>query len=249
MKSVVKAFKVLETFSAENPERTFTEIVRATGFGRTNTHKLLKTLASLNCLCQSGNGAPYRLGPKLFELGSQYLAQLNLRRVAISYLLKLSEEFEDTVYLCIEDNGDALCLERIDGPSDIKVTVLQRGGRLPLHVGAAPLVLLAGMQDEEIKKIMKGKPFIQFTPNTIRNMKQLMQKVNDVRQRGFALSWEDVTPGVASIGVPVRDATNAVVGAISIGGILLRFEKEKMPALIQLVKTTADNVSKELGKS
>ena len=102
MQSVFKAFRVLESFSSATPELTFTEIVKATGLGRTNTHKILKTLVSLNCLAQTHPGDPYRLGPKRFELGSQYLAQLNLRRVAVPLLVKLAEEFEGTVYLCIK---------------------------------------------------------------------------------------------------------------------------------------------------
>jgi DNA-binding IclR family transcriptional regulator len=57
MNSVIKAFKVLEAFSLEKPELTFTEVVKNTGLGRTNVHKLLKTLVSLNCLAQDkGSG-------------------------------------------------------------------------------------------------------------------------------------------------------------------------------------------------
>ena len=159
MKSVIKSFKVLEAFSLEKPELTFTEVVKITGLGRTNVHKLLKTLVSLNCLAQDSTGGPYRLGPTLFELGSRYLAQLNLRRVATPYLIKLSEVFDDTVYLCIEDSGEALCLERLDGPSPIQVTVLQRGGRMPLHAGAAPLAILSGMKDEKIVQVMRERGF------------------------------------------------------------------------------------------
>ena len=247
MKSVAKAFKVLEAFSLDKPELTFTEIVNAAGFGRTNTHKILKTLVSVNCLSQGHNGAPYRLGPKLFELGSQYLAQLNLRRIAMPYLLKLAEEFEDSVYLCIEDKGEALCLERVDGPSDLKTTVLQRGGRLPLHAGAAPLAILAGMKDEQIAAIMRVKGFKQYTQNTVQNLDQLMDKVKKTRKQGYAVSWEDVTIGVASFGVSVRDFSKKVIGAISIGGIILRYEGKRKQYFINLVKKTAFAISKELG--
>ncbi len=247
MKSVIKAFKVLEAFSLEQPELAFTKIVNCTGFGRTNTHKLLKTLVSLNCLSQNRNGAPYRLGPRLFELGSQYITQLNLCRVAMPYLVKLAEDFENSVYLCIENKGEALCLERVDGPSDIKITVLQQGGRLPLHVGAAPLVLLAGMKDQKIANIMHEKGFKKYTENTVQKMDKLMEKIRMVRKYGYAESWEDVTTGVASYGAPVRDATGEIIAAISIGGILLRYEGERKKNLINLVKETALAVSKDLG--
>ena len=247
MKSVIKSFIVLEAFSLKKPELTFTEVANITGLGRTNVHKLLKTLVSLNCLAQDRNGGAYRLGPKLFELGSRYLAQLNLRRVAMPYLIKLSEVFDDTVYLCIEDKGEALCLERLDGPSPIQVTVLQRGGRMPLHAGAAPMAILSGMQDEKIVQIMRERSFKRFTENTVGNIDQLLAKVQQVRKQGYSVSWEDVTIGVASFGAPVRDFSGKVIGALSIGGLISRFEGEKKDYFINLVKETSLNISKKLG--
>jgi DNA-binding IclR family transcriptional regulator len=247
MKSVIKSFKVLEAFSLEKPELTFTEVVKITGLGRTNVHKLLKTLVSLNCLAQDSTGGPYRLGPTLFELGSRYLAQLNLRRVAMPYLIKLSEVFDDTVYLCIEDSGEALCLERLDGPSPIQVTVLQRGGRMPLHAGAAPLAILSGMKDEKIVQVMRERGLKRFTEYTVRNINQLLDKAKQIRKQGYSVSWEDVTIGVASYGAPVRDSSGKIIGAISIGGLISRFEGERKDYFINLVKETSQNISEKLG--
>ena len=238
---------VLEAFTMKNPELTFTEVVSITGLGRTNAHKLLKSLVSLNCLAQDISGGPYRLGPRLLELGSRFIAQLDLHRVAMPYLMKLSDQFDDTVYLCIEDKGEALCIERIDGPSPIKVTALQQGGRLPLHAGAAPLALLSGMQDERIIQIMQKHGFERFTENTVQNIDQLLAKIKQIRLEGFSVSWEDVTIGVASYGAPVRDTSGKVVGAISIGGLVSRFEGEKRDFFINLVKKSAEKISAELG--
>ena len=247
MKSVIKSFTVLEAFSLKKPELTFTEVVNITGLGRTNAHKVLKTLVSLNCLAQGGYGEPYRLGPRLFELGSRYLTQLNLRRVAMPHLVKLSEVFEYTVYLCIEDKGEALCLERLDGPSPIQVTVLQRGGRMPLHAGAAPLAILSGMQDERIVHIMRERGFKRFTEDTVQNIDQLLDKVKQIQKQGYSVSWEDVTTGVASYGAPVWDSSGQVIGAISIGGLISRFEGKNKDYFINLVKETSRNISGELG--
>ena len=248
MQSIIKAFQVLDAFSVEKPELSFTEIVQATGLGRTNTHKILKkTLVLLNCLSQSHSGGPYRAGPKLFELGTLYLSQINLRRAAMPHLIQLANDFGGTAYLCIEDNGEALCLERVDGPSPIKVTVLQRGGRLPLHAGAAPLAITSCLDDEKIKEIVDQKGFNKLTVNTVQSYSELMAVINKTRREGIAISWEDVTIGVCSLGAPVFDSLGQMAGAVSIGGLLASFEGERMNAMIRLVKNTADNISAELG--
>ena len=154
---------------------------------------------------------------------------------------------EDSVYLCIEDNGEALCLERLDGPSPVKVTVLQRGGRLPLYAGAGPLALLSGMDDEKIFRIMKGIEFNHLTEHTIQNIHQLMDAVQQIRKQGYSVSWEDVTIGVGSFGAPVNDSSGTVIGAISIGGLLIRYDGRRKHHYIDLVKDTAMKISKGLG--
>jgi len=46
MKTPAKVFEILDSFSEENPELTLTEIVNHTGYSKTATHRLLKTLLS-----------------------------------------------------------------------------------------------------------------------------------------------------------------------------------------------------------
>jgi DNA-binding IclR family transcriptional regulator len=118
---------------------------------------------------------------------------------------------------------------------------------MPLHAGAAPMAILSGMQDEKIVQIMRERSFKRFTENTVGNIDQLLAKVQQVRKQGYSVSWEDVTIGVASFGAPVRDFSGKVIGALSIGGLISRFEGEKKDYFINLVKETSLNISKKLG--
>jgi DNA-binding IclR family transcriptional regulator len=56
-----------------------------------------------------------------------------------------------------------------------------------------------------------------------------------------------VTIGVGSLGAPVWDALGSVVGAISIGGLLSRYEGDRKARYVRLVKDTASRISRELG--
>ena len=86
MKSVIKSFKVLEAFSLEKPELAFTEVVKITGLGRTNVHKLLKTLVSLNCLAQDNNGGALSTWANAVRAWNPLPSPTNLRRVAMPYI-------------------------------------------------------------------------------------------------------------------------------------------------------------------
>jgi DNA-binding IclR family transcriptional regulator len=249
MRTLAKAFEILDSFSEENPEFTLTEIVNRTGYSKTATHRLLKTLLSYNYLIRLPNTAKYRLGPKLFELGSLFINQLNLPRVARPYLEKIAKKTGDTAFFCVRDKTEALCLERIEGENTVRTFLLLKGGRLPLHTGASPLVLLAGMSDTEIYKIMKKRSFKCYTDNTIQNIDQLMGKIRKIRRDGYVISWEDLTVGVASVGAPVRDYTKKVVAAVSVAGIIQRFRPDQIERIVDIVTSNALFISRKIGYS
>ena len=245
MKTLIKAFKILDLFTSDRPALTFSEVVALSGVNKTSTHGLLQTLVSLNCLTRQDNY--YRPGPKLFELGSLFVSQLDLRQVALPHLIELSHQTQDTVYLCVLDKEEALCLARVDGKYQVRVLALLLGGRLPLHVGATPTILLSAMPDHEIERIAAEKGFKKYTENTIGNLDELMEKVRLVRRQGYSISWEDVTINVAAIGAPLIDYSGQVVGAICVGSIVQRYEDGRLHFIIESVVDTAQKISSELG--
>jgi IclR family acetate operon transcriptional repressor len=106
---------------------------------------------------------------------------------------------------------------------------------------------LSGKSDADIAAILQAKGFKRFTEHTVKSLPQLMKVIRKTRLQGFSESWEDVTVGVGSLGAPVLDALRNVVGAISIGGLLTRYEGNHKTAYIQLVQETAARISKDLG--
>ena len=245
MKTVMKAIRILELFTKDRPELTLTQIVALTGFSKTTTHGLLKTLTQANFLGR--NGAAYRLGARLFEMGHLFAHQIDLRHMGLPHLAELAKVTQDTAHLCIVDNDTALCLAMVKGKHAVQVLALIAGGRLPLHTGAAPTVLLAGMDEAEIRRIMDAQGFKQYTPDTIQTMDELWAKLGFIRAEGYSLSWEDITPNVAAVGAPVVDYSGQVVAAISVASILPRVGPDRLPFLIQEVKKVAGAFSEELG--
>lgn len=246
---VIKAFRVLESFSWKRRELTLNELVAATGFSKTTTHRLAKTLVALGCLGYKPQVGRYQLGAKLLQLGGIYLAQLDIRHIANEHVAALAEETGDTAYLVVPDNDEALCIERIEGIHEVRVVSLLLGGRLPLHCGAAALTLLSGMTDDQISSVLLSKGLSKRTESTIGDVDELFRVVRSIREQGYVVRRGDVTEGVGSVGAPVRNHQGEVVAAISLGCIIPRFDPIRVPVLVQRVRRTADLVSRDLGYS
>ena len=69
----------------------------------------------------------------------------------------------------------------------------------------------------------------------------------EIRERGYAVSREDVTSHACAVGAPVRDHTGRVVAAVSLSGIEQRFTSERLPRLIDAIVEAGAELSHRLG--
>jgi DNA-binding IclR family transcriptional regulator len=172
---------------------------------------------------------------------------MHLRRQALPYLVELAEETGETAFLMIRDHNEALCIERVEGTYPVRVLAMNVGGRLPLHLGGGQRALMAELPDEEVLRIIREKGMPKFTELSVTDPQELLAELEGTRQRGYGRSWEDITPGVAAVGVLIRDYMGKGIAAVSIAGIVQRFNKERYEHLVQTVKETALSISRQMG--
>jgi DNA-binding IclR family transcriptional regulator len=180
------------------------------------------------------------------ELGTLVEGRLDLRRIADAELVRLQGDLALTSFLTVRHRFQATCIDRISG-TNVDVMALRLGGILPLHAGAGPRVLLTSLRDPELSAYLERAPFQPMTPNTLIGAKQLRADVEQTRRRGYVLSMEDVTIGVAALGVPVYDASGEVAAAISVAGLRHEFEGEREVLIARRLLEAAAAVSAALG--
>ena len=214
--SVEKAVRLLELFSEKTPQLSLGELVSRGGYTRTTTYRLLSTLERAGWISRSGD--LYQLTLRVFRLGATAVGALHLRREASAVMAELAATCGETVYLIVPDGPRGVCVERVEGPSLVRVMVLDVGKSLPLYVGGGPLALLAHRPDL-VTAILAQQPLITPTGQTL-SEDALAQTLADIREHGYSRSVEDVTSGVGAFGAPIFDAEGVAVAAISIGGLL-----------------------------
>ncbi|HVM19764.1 MAG TPA: IclR family transcriptional regulator, partial [Egibacteraceae bacterium] len=152
----------------------------------------------------------------------------------------------ETVFLCVRRGRDAVCIERIDGRR-VQSLALRIGSALPLHAGAAPRVLLAYAPPATWDQYLAEAPLERFTDATPVTAEQLRPLLEQVRASGVAVSNEDVTPGIAALGVPVFDHRSEVVASISISGLVAGILGSDADKLRDMLVEAGHEVSRQLG--
>jgi DNA-binding IclR family transcriptional regulator len=88
-----------------------------------------------------------------------------------------------------------------------------------------------------------------MTEKTPATREALFVELERSLSQGYAVSDEDVTPGIASLGAPVLDYTGQIRAAVSIGGLRTLLLEEIREEAIELLVTGAREISAALGHS
>ncbi|MCY1371024.1 HTH-type transcriptional repressor AllR [compost metagenome] len=154
----------------------------------------------------------------------------------------IAEEVGDTVYLILRSGSEAVCLDRCEGPSPIRVLTLSVGSRRPLGLGAGGLALLSALPDEERFSMVQT-----IAPRTLElaglGEAELLDAVADARKAGFAYVTSRVNLGVSGIGVPIYDALGRPFAAVSIAAIHERMPRDRAASLASLLQFKARSIS------
>jgi DNA-binding IclR family transcriptional regulator len=242
--SVLRAMRLLDLFDRGRPEMSLAEFARRSGYSKSTTYRLLITLVEAGWLERSAaNG--FRLTIKAFQVGSVLVDSLELRNEAAPIMARIAAELDEAVYLVVAAGTRAVCLERIDSGQGVRVAELYVGGSQPLNLGAAPRALLAFDEDELLPSLLE-EGLSRRTEHSLVDPADLRSDLAETRQRGYSISDEDATIGIAAIGAPILGANGLAIAALSYGGLRQNVLPPK-PTQVLCLLHACEEISTRLG--
>lgn len=246
IQAIERACAILSAFSTEQPELGVTELAEALDLHKSTVHRFLVNLERAGMVERLPRSGRYRLGLRLFELGSLVIQQMNLWDEALPFLEALVRDSGETGHLAVLDGGEAIYVERVETRRALRIpSAMGRG--YPVHATSLGKALLAQQTEERTKEIIAEKGLAAFTKNTITDPAALFAELDRVREQGFAIDDEEYDEGLRCIGSPIMDHTGHVVAALGIGGPVTRVTPERVPELAALVRAAAKGLSRRLG--
>jgi len=241
-----RALGILDLLADENPELGPSEVSERTGLHKSTVHRLLQVLERHRLIEKKAQNGKYRLGLKLFELGSKAVRQLDLRECARPYLERLVLEIGETAHICVLDGDRMLSIANVESPRTLR-TPSTVGRRTPLHCTSVGKALLAFLPGAEQVELIKKLELTAYTRHTLTKPARLKAELKLIHQRGYAMDDEEIEEGLRCIGAPVMDYSGRVVAAMSIAGPAFRLTEERIPAVARSVVKAANELSIELG--
>lgn len=246
IRSVAKALNIIELLAKTKKEMALSEIARSLKLAKSTAHGLISTLREFGYVEQSTFTGKYKLGLRLFEIGSTVANGWDVRTVAAPHIQSLVDELGETVHLVVLDKGEVLYIDKRESRQSLRI-VSQVGMRLPAHCTGVGKVLMAFLPPSEAKRIITAKGLASFTKNTITDPHKLEEELAAVRERGYAVDNQEIMDSLRCVAAPVRDHTGEVIAATSISGPISRLAGEKFDQMVEMLIRRAGDISAGLG--
>jgi DNA-binding IclR family transcriptional regulator len=242
---VDRAISVLEIL-ARRGEAGVSEVAAEIAVHKSTAFRLLASLEVRGLVEQSDDRGKYRLGFGIVRLAGAVSARMDVTRHGRGICERLAGQLGETVNLAIAQEGHAINLDQVRGPS--AVTAHNWVGQLtPLHATSSGKVLLAWRDPAAVAQLLAASPCERFTPATITSVQELQAELARVRHAGYALTVEEYEVGLNAMAAPVREHGGQVVAAVSASGPAYRFTPDRMQELAPLLVAGAREISHRLG--
>lgn len=242
-----RALSVLEVLARHaDAECSLAEVSEQAALHKSTVHRIIMVLERHRLVLKNTATGRYRLGMKLFELGSKAIAGNDLREQARPYLSRVMSATGETVHLCILDGGEVLYVDKVE-PHKIVRLSSTIGRRSPAYCTSVGKAMLAHLPLEEVDDMIQRSRLLPRTRNTITSSASLHAELAHTRGRGYAVDDEENEEGVRCVGAAVLDYSGRPVAAISVSGPSFSITKEKVATVSRPVVDAASMLSAQLG--
>lgn len=244
--SLARAISVLDLLAREREGLNLAELTRRTDIPKSTLFRILTTLQSRGCLHFEEESKKYRLGLKLWELGSAYIEQFDLDGAIITCMKELVDASGKSVFLGVLDEREVVYIRRIESPQAVAV-IRRLGHRTPIYCTATGVAMLAFTEDKQRKQILDSIALEAHTPKTITDRDELSRRMLQIRDEGVAVVDGEYNPKLLCVSAPVFKDTGQVQAAITVAMLSAEADAQRVEHIKKQVRQKTLELSRELG--
>ncbi len=210
LRGMARSFAVLEYLAAA-PGRVV-DVTRGLGLPWATVHRTIIQLEKAQFLQRDPKTNRYEIGPRLWHVGSAYLANHRVLKVAMPYLSQFQDSEGVAVQVAERIGNLAVAIYSAQRLAE-DITKAHYGYHFPLHCGSKGQVLLAFEAPDFVEAYLR-RDLERLTSETITDPAVLRAELAKVRRAGMALTIADVQPFTGSMAAPIRDGTGKAIASL-----------------------------------
>jgi IclR family transcriptional regulator, pca regulon regulatory protein len=225
VRSFVRGLCVIQSFSADSPVQTVSQVAKTTGLDRAAARRLLLTLEAVGYV--QHEGPEFRLTPRVLDLAYIYLSTTALWGTVEPVMEKLVGAVQESSSVSVLNRTEIVHVVGVSGPR-LMTTHVAIGSRLPAYCTSTGRVLLGGLSEDELDRTLKASNITRRTKYTVTSIPELKRIIRREHDRGWTLVNQEVEEGLCSLAVPIIDRSRRIIAAINVLGDLSRSSPRTM---------------------
>lgn len=211
-------------------------------------HRLLSELVKADFVKHNPHSGRYSLSLEFLRLAHLTIAHVSLQQVALTHMRRLTDACNETSLLGVYDSmrQEMMFLAMTESSHPLRYSI-DLNKWLPVHVGGSGLAIMAFLSEEEISMIIDRTRLAPLTSRSITERYRLEAELQKIRERGYAITRGQRTPGAVGLGAPVFGSNGEVVGDICLTLPESRFDPTSEAHIAELLKSCANAVTKAIG--
>ena len=241
-----RAINILSIFGHSKTSLSLAEIVQIVQLPKTTVFRVLSSLVERGFCEWDTQAEKYSLGFELVRLADIRRRQNNFHDVALPVMREIRNAVNETVILSIRSGDSRVHIDFVEGLHPMR-RMADLGVRAPLYVGAASKVLLAGLDDEDIKAYLARTQLTAFQKATITDRDVLWREIRSIRKRGYAESKGELFAGGGALAAPIKDFSGKTIAVIDILTPEPRYTPTHRDRCIRILLDGTGRASERLG--
>lgn len=237
--AVTKAIAIIRHLNAAPSNGApLSQISDALKLTKSHCHNILKALAREGWLAYDETRRCYSLAPRMLGDISRLVGSRQLTTLVHEELARLSRATGTPCVLTrVERDGSFVAIDKAEEASELIVSV-PIGHRFPADAPAQMRVRLAWSPDEVRKReLARWKPKA-YTETTLTQKTAVSAEIEDTRQRGYAISRAEMSPGVMSLAAPIFGVFGEVQMVLQCPGLVETVAKNEARIAAELLRST-----------
>lgn len=245
VQSIDRAVAILECFSENKSELKLSEIVNKLDLNKSTVHGLLNTLKHHGFIDQDQETQKYRLGLRFLIFSDLVISSIDVGNIASQVIERVCEEIEETVHIAMLDGLDVVYIGKMECNKSIK-TSTKIGAKFPAYYTADGKIILCYMDKEKLNELLPDK-IKSLTTSTITDKQKILKKLEEIKDKGFAVDNEEVMQGLSCVAAPIINHTGAVKYSLSVTGPTVRMTEDKIKEYAKIIKEATNEISYKIG--
>lgn len=222
-------------------------IAQRFGTSRSSTYRYLQILRERGLIEDVDGAGNYRLGSAFINLVRSCEDPGTSASIAEPFVHELAVASRETVLFTTRIGDRVICAVAMESRQAVRVS-LDPVRNVPLYLGSSAKVHLAYMDDAERRRMMPRAKLsgADGTPVDVQTLERTLQ---EIRQKGYAISDGEIEAGVRSISAPAFFPSGALIGALTVAAPAYRLPDRIVKQAILQVMATARHITEAAASS